>query len=293
MLASLTQHAAFADASTLAPSTLESAMLATMRQDPAIGETIATDTSLRFTFTPGVWLARLGGESTFGGLPGAREISLETQFELDDRETAPNFELAITKGSRWQIDLGGFDFSTSGRGEADFTGPFGDIAITPGDAYRADFDMTSLALSVSYWQWHPINSVDRGGSLDLRLAWGGGIRWLSVEQSLELPGTDSATTGDGEWLIPEAIIQLDLNYRLPDSFPVLQNFQIISILSIGPAFGGDGGLVATFRSSMRFWLSDCFSLDFGYRLIEASVESEEYELTGGLQGLFLSGTIRF
>ena len=55
----------------------------------------------------------------------------------------------------------------------------------------------------------------------------------------------------------------------------------------------EGGKEVTLRAGMRFWFCDAFSLDFGYRLIEAGIESEEYELTGGLQGLFLSGTIRF
>lgn len=253
----------------------------------------ANETDLHFAFTPGVYLARLGGESRFGDLPAADDISLETDFDLDDRESAPNFELAVTKGSRWQIDASLFDFSTSGSGVLGFSGAFGDVAFAPGDAYTADFDMTSFALSVSYWQWHPIDSAERGGSLDLRIAGGGGIRWLSVDQTLELPGTGVASKGDGEWLIPELLVQLDLNYRLPDSFFLLENFQVLALASIGPAIGGDGGAVVTLRAGMRFWMCECFSLDFGYRLIEAGVESEDYELVGGLQGLFLSGTIRF
>jgi hypothetical protein len=68
---------------------------------------------------------------------------------------------------------------------------------------------------------------------------------------------------------------------------------VIGYGSGGPAFGGDCGMVVTLRAGMRLWLCQKSSLDFGDRLLESSVESDDYEFEGGLQGLFLSGTIRF
>ena len=271
-------------------STVDSAMLAIQDADAIKA---AADDDLHFRFTPGVWLARLGGTSKFGDLPGSDEINLETDVDLDDLQVSPNFELAINKGPRWQIDVSGFDFSTDTSGTLGFSGAFGDVSFAPGDAYESTLDMTSVALSVSYWQHDLIDSAERGGRVDLQVAWGAGVRWLSVEQSLSLPGTGASDTGDGEWLIPELLVQIDFEYRLPDSFPVLDMYEVLALASIGPAIGGDGGAVVTLRAGMRFWFCDAFSLDFGYRLIEAGIESEEYELTGGLQGLFLSGTIRF
>jgi len=279
--------AALAQAPAIAPapaSNIAAAMQAVDDADAA---------GLTFRFTPGAWLARLGGTSKLGNLPASDEINLETEFDLDDRETSPNFELAIIKNQRWQIDVSAFDFSTETTGTLAFSGAFGDVAFSPGDAYEASLDMTSVALSVSFWQWDLIDSAERGGSVDLEMAGGAGVRWLSVEQSLSLPGTGAAATGDGEWLIPELIFQVDFQYRLPSSFPILDTYEVLALASIGPAIGGDGGTVATLRAGMRFWLASQFSVDFGYRLLECSVESDEFEFTGGLQGLFLSGTIRF
>ncbi len=248
---------------------------------------------LHFSFTPGVWFARLGGDVKLGPLAGAEKINLENDFDLDSNDPAFNFEMAVTKGERWQIDASGFDFSTDSKGTFGFDGAFGDAVFTAGDPFKASFDMTSAALAVSYWQWHPIDSVERNGNLDLRFSYGGGIRWLSVDQKLSLTGTDTRAAGDGDWLIPELILQLNFKYQLPSSFPVLRAFEVLGYASFGPAIGGDGGTVATVRAGIRFWLCQNASLDFGYRLLEASVQSEDYELEGGLQGLFISGTIRF
>lgn len=248
---------------------------------------------LHFSFTPGVWLARLGGDVKLGPSTAAAHINLENDFDLDSQETAFNFEMAVTKGERWQIDASGFDFSTDARGTFGFDGAFGDAAFTAGDAFKSSFDMTSVALAVSYWQWHPIDSIEKDGNLDLRFSYGGGIRWLDVDQDLTLTDTDTTASGDGEWLIPELILQLNFKYQLPGSFPVLDAFEVLGYGSIGPAIGGDGGVVYSLRAGIRFWFCQNASLDFGYRLLEADVQSDDYEFQGGLQGLFLSGTIRF
>lgn len=248
---------------------------------------------LHFSLTAGVWLPRLGGDVKFGPSPAAGHLNLEEDFNLDASEATLNFEAALTKGEKWQIDLSGFDFSTDSSGEFGLDGAFGDVTFSTGDAYAADFDMSSLALSVSCWQWHVIDAVKRDGPLDLRFSWGAGIRYLNVDQKLRLTGTGASADADGTWLIPELILQLDLNYDIPESFPVLDRLQVLGWISAGPAIGGDGGAVFSLRAGMRGWIGHNFSIDFGYRLLEASVQNDEYELEGGLQGLFFSGTLRF
>jgi hypothetical protein len=271
----------------------------------ASAQSQAAARDLHVAFTPGVWLTRLGGESKLGPLPGADELVLEDDFDLDGLEVTPNFELAITKGTRWQVDVSGFDFSTDSGGEFPVSGTFGDILFAAGDEFDATFDMTSIAVEVSYWKWHPIDSKRRpdtggeevmggAGRTDLRFALGAGLRWLDVEQTLEVPVSGlPRQEGEGEWFVPMLVLQMDLHHDLPDAFPVLDTLEILAAAGIGPAIGGDGGVVVTLRAGMRGWVNHNFSADFGYRLLETSVENDDYELEGGLQGLFLSGTLYF
>jgi hypothetical protein len=250
---------------------------------------------LHVVITPGVWLPRLGGKARFDGLPAAEELTLETDLQLDDLEPSFNFELAITKGPKWQIDISGFDFSTDASGVFDVSGSFGEIAFSPGDSFNGSFDMTSAAIGVSYWQWHPIHSGPREdliGNTDLRFAWGVNIRWLDLEQTLDVPGF-AQQEGEGAWAVPSLVLKMDLSFDLQPSFPVIRTFQVLGSASIGPAIGGDGGVVGTLAAGIRCWVCHNFSLDFGYRLLEAQVENDDYELAGGLQGLFLSGTLGF
>jgi hypothetical protein len=252
---------------------------------------------LQVVITPGVWLPRLGGESKLAGLAGASDLTLETDFNLDDLEPSFNFEMAITKGEKWQIDVSGFDFSTDSSGVFDLSGSFGAIAFDPGDAFDASFDMTSVAVGVTCWQWQPIRSGPREdsiGNTSLRFAWGASVRWLDVKQTLDVPGASAPRQqGDGEWVVPAIVVKMDLQFDLKPSFPVIDTVQLLAAGSIGPAIGGDGGVVLTFGAGIRGWVCHNFSLDFGYRLLQANVENDDYQLNGGLQGLFLSGTLRF
>jgi hypothetical protein len=249
---------------------------------------------LHIALTPGVWLARVGGDVTFGPLPAADELNIEDDFDLDELDAAVNFEMAITKGDRWQINASGFDFSANSDGTFAQDGAFGPIAFSAGDAFESSFDMTSVAVDVSYWQWHPINSAKTGGRNDLWFSYGGGLRWLDMEHHLELTATPGTTAeGGGEWIVPCLVMQMDLRCDLPESFPILDGFEVLGSGSIGPAIGGDGGAVVSLAASLRGWIFRNFSVDFGYRLIQADVENDDYEFSGGLQGLFLSGTLRF
>ncbi len=286
-------------ASTVAQSPVTSMSLNTL--DSAVAAINATDTSrhLHVALTPGAWLPRLGGTAKLGGLPAAGDLTLESDLDLNDLEPTFNFELAITKGEKWQIDVSGFDFSTDSSGVFDISGAFGDIAFNPGDTFSASFDMTSVAVGVAYWQWRPIHSEPRDnapGNTDLRIAWGASVRWLDVKQTLAVPdasGSPVEQEGEGDWLVPAFVLKVDLRFDLQPSFPVLDAVEVLASGSIGPAIGGDGGAVVTIGAGIRGWVCHNFSVDFGYRLLEADVENDDYQLSGGLQGLFLSGTLRF
>jgi hypothetical protein len=88
-------------------------------------------------------------------------------------------------------------------------------------------------------------------------------------------------------------MKMDLSFDMQPSFPIIDRLQVMADGSIGPALGGDGGVVVTLGAGIRCWVYHHVSLDFGYRLLDAHVENDDYELTGGLQGLFVSGTVWF
>jgi hypothetical protein len=250
-----------------------------------------------FTFTAGGWVPRALGEVGLGVDPELFDLTIEESFDLDNSEGIFNAELTMVKDDRWQIAFSGFDFATETTAIFGETAPFGDLVLNPGDAYFSSFDVTSAAVEVGYWQFE----VCREGTLadgtrecrvDLRFAPFVGMRYLDVDHHLEVFGEGVEEAG-GEWVGVLAGMNLLMRFRVPDSTPLIEIMQIDGSLALGPAIGGDGGAMAHVRAGLTAFFNDHFGLTFGYRLIHFVVENDEYEINGGLQGLFFGGTFRF
>src|SRR5262245_14557600 len=98
----------------IAVAALGSAARADGSHEPGTQPAVPSDQSrLELTFTPGAWLPRLGGEATLGPAAGAEELSIEDAFDLDSSEASFTADLALRKDDTWQLNLTGFDFSTS------------------------------------------------------------------------------------------------------------------------------------------------------------------------------------
>ena len=86
---------------------------------------------------------------------------------------------------------------------------------------------------------------------------------------------------------------LELNYRPEERIPGLALFRIQAAVAGGPAFGGDGGGMWQVRAGITVGFTEMLGVMIGYRLVELNVDNGPYTFNGGLQGLFLAGSLRF
>jgi hypothetical protein len=248
-------------------------------------------TSLEFQLTLGAWFPRLGGDVTLGS-GDSISLDLEPDLGLDDSETAFNLELQTRFAKGWQIDLSGFDFDTDSDSVFEGTAQYGALSLNPGDAFTSTFDMTSVSVGLSNWWFRPFSRGEDDSRVDLWLAPGVGFRWIDVDQSLEIPGEGSESAG-GEWLSPYISIEMLFRYDVAPSFPIVDRLEISGRAEIGPALGGDGGIASHIRATITAYVTENIGVSFGYRLLEVDVENDDFELSGGLQGLFAGVSFTF
>jgi hypothetical protein len=86
---------------------------------------------------------------------------------------------------------------------------------------------------------------------------------------------------------------MHLRYAPEEGLIIGQALRLEAGGAIGPAFGGDGGYAWSIRGGVTLEVVENVGINFGYRLLELNVEDDDWEFDGGLQGLFLGGTIRF
>ncbi len=269
--------------------------------DPPAAAALAPD-NLQITLLPGVWLPRIDGESSLGPA-GTQDIQLATQLDLDRSEPTVNMELSIRKHERWEIILSGMDFSTDSAGTFSGNATFGSVDLIDGQPFQATFDITSVAVELSVGTYRPFTrDPERVAGLanrnhegryiaELTVAPLLALRYVDVKQVLTAGG-DSEVTG-GEWAGLLAGLQITLDYRPEQDIPVLQMLRLQGGVAVGPALGGEGGTMWQVRGGVTIQITEQFGVMIGYRLLELDVETDDYALTGGLQGLFLAGSLRF
>ncbi|MHC4447782.1 MAG: hypothetical protein ACYSXF_08395 [Planctomycetota bacterium] len=260
--------------------------------------------ALEFKLTPGVWMPRLGGEVKLGSSPAAANIDLGGQLDLDDWEPTFNAELTIRKREVWQVRLGGFDFETSSSGTFVGNSDFGSLSLSNGDPFSATFEITSFFVEVDVALWRPY--ADKPGArpdpenitsdgryvADLRFSPRFGIQYLDVDQTLVQTGVGREAVG-GEWVGVYGGLNVELQYRPVSLTRFLEMIALEGGVALGPALGGDGGIIWTVRGGLTTSITKNFGLMVGYRLVELDVEDGDYELDGGLQGLFFAGSLQF
>ena len=270
--------------------------------DPPAAAALAPDT-LQIILLPGVWLPRLDGKSSLGPA-GTQDIRLATQLDLDRSEPTVNMELSIRKHERWEIILSGMDFSTDSAGSFPGNATFGSLVLADGDPFQATFDITSVSVELSVGTYRPFtrdqervaelaNRSQEGRYIaELTVAPLLAIRYVDVKQVLTVGGGGREVTG-GEWAGLLAGLQITLDYRPEQDIPVLQMLRLQGGVGVGPALGGEGGSMWQVRAGLTIQITEQFGVMIGYRLLELDVETDDYALDGGLQGLFLAGSLRF
>jgi hypothetical protein len=252
-------------------------------------------TTTEINFTPGAYVTRLGGDIKLG--PG-RQLNIINDLSLNEIEAAFNAELSVIKNDTWQMDFVGTAFSTEQSHVIDRPATFGSLQLDPGDPFHSTFDLNSVSAQVVYWFYQPCRIgplPGEGGRLcrvNLRIGASIGFEYVDIDHTLDVVGKGREDTG-GEWVSPFVGINFLLRYNLPTSVPLLQQLELGATATFGPALGGDGGFISTIRGGFNFMFSDNVGLTIGYRLIQVDVENDDFEFSGGLQGLFLGATVRF
>jgi hypothetical protein len=257
--------------------------------------------NLRVTLVAGVWVPRLGGTSSLGA--GAPDIDLATDLQLDTWEATPNVELAICSREFVTVTVSGFGFSTDSLGRFPGNATFGGVSLAPGDVYRASFDMTSVAFDIAFAVYRPFAPGSARAAAFNNRAWDGrpvadlrisplfAMRWVDVDQSVESGG--ASAEGGGQWGVLGGGLTIELECRPQSRVPFYSGFRLEGTAALGGAFGGDGGFEWQVRAGLTVQFTEWVGLTLGYRLVELNVENDDYSLNGGLQGLFLAGSVRF
>ena len=256
--------------------------------------------SLEVSFLAGVWLPRMVGKVALGG----GEIKVNDEFELNKSEATLNLELTVRKNDFWDLWFGGFDFSSSTSGPFRGDGKsFGSLVLNNGTQYTSKFEMTSVATDLSVAVWRPFadgharelgadNRTWNGRYIaDLRFCPQFGLRYVDVDHTVTTAG--GTERAGGEWLAVYAGLMMEMDYRPRERTSWLALLRIQGSFAAGPALGGDGGSMWQVRAGATVQFTETFGFMFGYRLVELNVDNGAYTLDGGLQGLFIAGSLRF
>ena len=263
--------------------------------------------TLELQITPGVWLPRLGGEIKLGETGAARQIGFEDELDLNGLEPTFNGELSLRSdnGRGWSVLLSGFSFSTDNDGQ--FTGgraaDFGSLTVNPGDSYRAEFEFDSMAAEVGLVTIPLVDSLDGDhGSMNpnhhnqttlLRVSPHVGVRYVSIEQELSLPGSGQPRERESErWFATYVGGDVMMRFDTPTAIPLVRSLTLEGAFAAGPAISGSG-FIWQVRGGLTLNFSESAGMQIGYRLVELDLEQNDFEIDGGLQGLFIAGRVTF
>jgi hypothetical protein len=248
----------------------------------------ATAAPLELKFTPGVWIPRPTGDVRLS--PGSF-MDLDDNLDLRDRSASLNVELELNKrDTPWLLHFSGFDFDVDTSGT--FTGnrQFGSLSLRDGDEISSDFEMLSVAGEVGYimFDFYPDDP-----NVDMRIGPALAMRYVDFDMDVEQVGVGRETPS-GDWLGVMPGVHFELDHDLNDGFPVIDRVVLRFGAGAGFALGGEGGTMYYLRAGVDLHFNDMLAFHFGFRLLEVEAETNDgFELDGGLQGLFIGGTLSF
>lgn len=272
-------------------------------QGPPI-EPAPTDGDFHTTFAPAAWLARVRGNTTFGG----PNFTVDDELALNGMEASISGELSFVWGGFYKAMLTGWNFSTSAATSATQAGAFGGAAIALGDQLSNSFSAAGAGGEFDITLWRPyadqkspwgdriVNASDSalagGSKADLRLKAIGAVRWYSA--SLTVDDLTSATSGS--WSLNAVMpgigggVELDIDLSNTVSWIDSISFE---------AAGGTGSNFVNeqYYTFIRAGLAVHFTPNvegtFGYRLEDFKLANSSAVFDGGVQGLFIGANFKF
>ena len=251
-------------------------------------EAVARDAAapLSFSVTPGVWMIRLRGESSWGG----SDLTFDDRLGLDDMEPSFRGEFRVGRDD-WGIWVMGTTFSTSGSGAFATNGTWSGLNYAAGQQFESSFDRTNVAIE---GQWNPIDLIgEPNAHIPLYLTLGGHVGgvFTHMKQTLDFGG--NATEAKGEYASLYGGLQLLMRMDTMDRLSWLHHIDFNLSGSAGATLGHDGGTMWQVRADLRFFFTEHIAFLFGYRLLELNVSDDDYEANPSLQGLYVGATIEF
>jgi len=269
----------------------------------------ADESAFEISITPGVWLPRLGGEIELGSTSAARAIDFEDELDLNDLE--PTFKGELTFRSApaddgWSVMVSGFSFDTqsSGRFEAGTPRDFGSLTLHPNDPYDASFEFESFSGEFGFMAIPLVNSQDRRHGPNepafhepttiLRLTPHVGARYIHVRQKITRTGAmPSSESESAQWLAGFGGATVTLQFDPPPNIPLIERVKLSGTYALGPALQGGNGFIWQVRGEIGLQFTPNASLVLGYRLVEMDLDDDDFEIDGGLQGMFFAGRLMF
>ena len=88
-------------------------------------------------------------------------------------------------------------------------------------------------------------------------------------------------------------LRLNLQYEPDPAWWIMKRLEMDVAAAAGPALDGGSGGFWQIRAGMTAYVTEQIGFTLGYRLLEMDLSDDEYDLDGGMKGLFVAGTVRF
>lgn len=241
--------------------------------------------ALRVDLAAEAWLPRLEGQFTDNGA----DVDVRT-LDVHDTEVSFAGALRLHRGD-FHIELRGFSFATDGGTASTERFTLGGVTVDAGQRFTSGFSWWSAGASVSYdaYEPHPRGN-GAPNATEFALFVLGSLDVQSVTRDIENLATGATASAKEGFVCAEFGGGLRLGFDSASWFPVFRRAEISTQLGVGislPVGGGDFGGASRIEAQLTGYVTPNLAAYFGYRLVGASLNGEDLEMTTSLQGLRL------
>lgn len=273
------------------------ALSTTLLGDGPAAAAAPSDAPFKLVLDLEAWAPRLEGNFDDGTGPDGDEVDVRTP-DLHDMEFVLSGALTARRG-RLAVSIRGFSFSTDGGGTADDAFTLGDVAVGDGARFDSGFSWWSAGAEVRYDLYTPLAerttawSAPREGftppahatELPVFLVLAADIG--SIERSIANLDTGASQDANEAFVTLMAGAGFELSFDTK-ALPLVDRVTVGARAELGlavpPGDGGFGG-AARVDASIGARFACGASAYFGYRFVGVSLDGDEVDLVGSLQGL--------